>query len=271
MEVLLNPIKPLFFDLVSRCKERMFLCSPFIKKSVAEAVLENKPSGVDASLLTAYKLSSFYRSSSDLGALRDFIDSETDVRSFHRLHAKVYLFDEEAAIVTSSNLTEAGLTANYECGVLVRDTDIVGKLASTFETLMQDSERVFSITGEILSATEDVLAKTPRVKLPSLEGKEKELLPLPATESTDDLYDGGTESIIESVAEWTRDVFEVLCKMPSAIFTAKQAYAFESELQKLHPNNRTIPDQIRKQLQIIRNLGLLEFLGGGVYRKLWRE
>jgi type II restriction enzyme len=33
-----------------------------------------------------------------------------------------------------------------------------------------------------------------------------------------------------------------------------------------HPDNRHVPDKIRQQLQVLRDLGFVEFLGGGRYR-----
>jgi hypothetical protein len=41
------------------------------------------------------------------------------------LHAKVYVADDEAALVTSANLTVSGLNANYEYGVLLTERRVV--------------------------------------------------------------------------------------------------------------------------------------------------
>jgi len=37
-------------------------------------------------------------------------------------------------------------------------------------------------------------------------------------------------------------------------------------LAKLHPKNKHIPDKIRQQLQVLRDHGIIEFLGRGEYR-----
>jgi len=44
------------------------------------------------------------------------------------LHAKVFIFDGERAIVTSGNLTYGGLRANLEYGVRVTDSQTVGQI-----------------------------------------------------------------------------------------------------------------------------------------------
>ena len=41
------------------------------------------------------------------------------------LHAKVFVADETAAIVTSGNLTRSALDRNLEYGVLLREPDLV--------------------------------------------------------------------------------------------------------------------------------------------------
>jgi type II restriction enzyme len=49
-------------------------------------------------------------------------------------------------------------------------------------------------------------------------------------------------------------------------FILKDVYAFAAQLQVLHPDNRHVLDKIRQQLQVLRDLGFVEFLGGGRYR-----
>jgi type II restriction enzyme len=43
-------------------------------------------------------------------------------------------------------------------------------------------------------------------------------------------------------------------------------YAHAEALAKLHPANRHVRDKIRQQLQELRDLELVEFLGRGEYR-----
>lgn len=51
-------------------------------------------------------------------------------KQYSALHAKVYLADQKAAIITSGNLTEGGLRLNYEYGVSIADTSTVAKVRS---------------------------------------------------------------------------------------------------------------------------------------------
>lgn len=68
------------------------------------------------------------------------------------------------------------------------------------------------------------------------------------------------------VRGWTLDVFRVVESLGKRDFSLPEVYAFEEELRQLHPGNRFITPKIRQQLQRLRDLGLLEFLGSGRYR-----
>ncbi len=48
----------------------------------------------------------------------------------------------------------------------------------------------------------------------------------------------------------------------------RDVYAFAPHLEKLHPDNRHVRDKIRQQLQVLRDLGFVEFLGRGCYRSV---
>jgi type II restriction enzyme len=49
-------------------------------------------------------------------------------------------------------------------------------------------------------------------------------------------------------------------------FTTAEVYAFERELEKLHPDNRHVKDKIRQQLQVLRDMGLLLHVERGIWR-----
>ncbi len=67
---------------------------------------------------------------------------------------------------------------------------------------------------------------------------------------------------------WTLDVLNTVRELGKEKFNLGEVYAFERQLSRLHPANRNIQPKIRQQLQVLRDLGLLEFLGVGEYRLL---
>jgi type II restriction enzyme len=69
-----------------------------------------------------------------------------------------------------------------------------------------------------------------------------------------------------SVRGWTLDVLRVLQELRSPTFTLDAVYGFEQKLSKLHPDNRYIREKIRQQLQVLRDLQFVHFLGAGRYQ-----
>lgn len=66
---------------------------------------------------------------------------------------------------------------------------------------------------------------------------------------------------------WLVHVMQCLDAIPTQEFSLADVYAFADQLQVLHPENRHIEAKIRQQLQLLRNQGVLEFIGRGQYRK----
>jgi len=69
---------------------------------------------------------------------------------------------------------------------------------------------------------------------------------------------------------WTLDVLTVLRSFQRPEFTIDDAYSFEEVLSQKHPENRHVRAKIRQQLQILRDLGYLQFARRGHYRWLRR-
>jgi type II restriction enzyme len=65
---------------------------------------------------------------------------------------------------------------------------------------------------------------------------------------------------------WTLDVLEIVRSLAKKEFTLSEVYSHAEMLAKLHPQNSHVRDKIRQQLQVLRDLGLLSFLGSGSYR-----
>lgn len=65
---------------------------------------------------------------------------------------------------------------------------------------------------------------------------------------------------------WTLDVLETVRSLDKTEFTLREVYSHADALAKLHPQNSHVRDKIRQQLQVLRDLGLLNFVGSGSYR-----
>lgn len=74
------------------------------------------------------------------------------------------------------------------------------------------------------------------------------------------------ENLSVEMRGWTLDVLNAVRALGKTEFELHEVYAHEKSLALLHPANRHVRPKIRQQLQVLRDLGLLEFLGAGSYR-----
>jgi len=109
------------------------IISPFIKVGVVTRLLKGTSSALQ--VVTRYNLDDFAVGVSDIAALRALLDAGGQVRGIRGLHAKVYLFGEARAIVTSANLTRAALERNYEFGIVSEEETVISACHAYFEEL----------------------------------------------------------------------------------------------------------------------------------------
>src|SRR2546421_7648773 len=77
---------------------------PFIKAGALTRLLSPRPRSIQ--VITRFHLGDFADGVSDIVALRKLLEAGANVRGVRNLHAKLYLFGQRRAIVTSANLTE---------------------------------------------------------------------------------------------------------------------------------------------------------------------
>jgi len=65
---------------------------------------------------------------------------------------------------------------------------------------------------------------------------------------------------------WILDVLNCVENLDKTEFSLNEVYKFENYLGELHPENHHVKPKIRQQLQVLRDAGILEFLGQGRYR-----
>jgi type II restriction enzyme len=69
-----------------------------------------------------------------------------------------------------------------------------------------------------------------------------------------------------NVRGWTLDVLRLVQRIGSETFELHQLYDFEPDLSSLHPGNKNVRPKIRQQIQVLRDLDFVKFLGRGRYR-----
>ena len=128
-----------FADGIKRGAGELRIVSPFIKAGALEDIRFGRAKPVR--VITRFNLSNFADGVSDIGALRILLDRRASIRGIRNLHAKLYLFGEARAIVTSANLTAAGLARNHEFGIVTEAPAIIAKCLDYFEELWRLGQR----------------------------------------------------------------------------------------------------------------------------------
>jgi phosphatidylserine/phosphatidylglycerophosphate/cardiolipin synthase-like enzyme len=192
-ERIVGPWYDSFLNCVRNSKETIRIASPFIKQNVAKNLIETKPNSTELRYLNSFKLQYFYTGASDLTAIETLIRGGTKVHSLHRLHAKIYIFDEMQAIVTSANLTHRGLFSNYEYGILLSEPTLVKQIIEDFDRLFSLDEETSEITASEVRDADNILRSAPKqplIKLPEL------IISSTATDTVIDEFAGGSAAII---------------------------------------------------------------------------
>ncbi|MCY1714485.1 phospholipase D-like domain-containing protein [Caproiciproducens galactitolivorans] len=261
VQVLNSPIKDLFMQLVCESNTSIELCAPYVKTSIVSSLLQQKQNSSSLKLLTTFNLNNFYKGSSDIDAVKLVNEHNGSVFNSQRLHAKVYLFDKKYAIITSANLTYSGFEKNIEYGVLFDEPPLVKQVSSDFESICSD-EATGKIDVEKIQHITRILNNLPEYKEPCAF--------MPPEVSEDKVLDVDKDRIISQLSGWQSITFRVIDAFGDMNFSLADVYEYENTFQKAYPNNNTIPFSIRRNLQELRDLGLIKFNGNGKYTRLWK-
>lgn len=136
------PWKNEFIDILKRTKKELFISSPFINVAGVK-ILSNSihtKSSINIFLLTNLTTQNIINKSNEPLALLEIYKQFDQVRisSLGKLHAKVYIVDNEIGIITSANLTSGGLVNNFEYGILIDDKNVIS-------TIKEDMLKYYSL------------------------------------------------------------------------------------------------------------------------------
>ena len=143
---------------------------PFIKKNAIEQILEHSLNKIQ--VITRFNLTDFAEGVSDITALRELLDAGADIRGIKNLHAKIYLFGDRRAIVTSANLTKAALERNHEFGLIAEDESLTEACRDYFDKLWNRAGK--NLTSEQLGKWDKEVASYFHTRGQVSKGKELE-------------------------------------------------------------------------------------------------
>ena len=117
------------------------IASPYVTNNELVQGLEKHKPGVR--LLTSLAPRDIVCSATSLACIKSLIQAGVACRSVSgmNLHAKVYLFGSESAVITSANFTDKGLSRNLEVGVRLTDAS-VQEVASWFDGLWKKAKPI---------------------------------------------------------------------------------------------------------------------------------
>lgn len=121
-------------DAIKNDSSSLRIICPFIKQKVVERLLKNRRPQT-FQVITRFNLNDFCGGVSDLMALRLMLKKGAKIRGVRNLHAKLYLFGNKRAIVTSANLTDSALLKNHEFGLIAEDPMILNSCKRYFDEL----------------------------------------------------------------------------------------------------------------------------------------
>ena len=262
---------PTFDWLSEKAKDsqlRMLIGSPYVNNGLL-GVTNVVSAQVNRVLVTRTDLRDFAARASNLDSLCALARDGVTIKSLNNLHAKVYVLDD-TALVTSANATFAGMGRNLECGLATKDKQVSDQLADSLLKGFGARRYPPLMKLEELEALQEAVAAI-RVSLPAGAvplpyDPEYSADNLPTIEA--DFTIGDDTALIESLSGWKRLTMRGVLEMPEGGFEMSDLLPVCQPMASVeYPNNHRVREKLRQQLQYLRDLGLVEFLGQGYYRR----
>jgi len=140
------------YSLLKNVNQTFYVISPFIgintSKALAQVINEKK---IKATVITRFSRNDFYSNASSIEGLLILKEAGCNLKAVKKLHTKLYLFDNNAMILGSSNFTNGGLITNLELNILFRDEkNIINQGIAYFNEIDIGIENEFFITKEMI-------------------------------------------------------------------------------------------------------------------------
>lgn len=143
--------------------------------------------------------------------------------------------------------------------MLIEEENIVKETIKNFN-LICENEITGKINSKNISNIEDVINN-----LPPLTDVTKSTISIEDELNTKIKLD--IDKVTKKLSTWKKNILEIINDIDGFQFSLSDIYEKEEILKILYPNNNTIKESIRRNLQELRDLGLVRFLGNGRYEK----
>lgn len=146
---LFTPWEKDFLSNAKNVKSNLDIVCPFIKLSIIKKILAALPNDIRINfrLLTRFNKQVFIQKSSDITVfdlLLNYASTKHNISIYklNRLHAKIYIFDNEKMYVTSSNLSYSGLNSNFEIAVRIQDKNEINDVNKNISNLFMPEYQI---------------------------------------------------------------------------------------------------------------------------------
>lgn len=168
VELLTSPWASVFYRLAEQTQHELLIASPFLGAAPIDRLSRiladpGRASTPRLHLLTNLSVDSLLSGSLDVAALCRLAErvAMSRITYLPSLHAKVYVFDLNSAIITSGNLTQGGLAINREYGVILRDHDLV---RSVRDDVLRYAALGSDVNADALAAVADAVGRAAVVR-----------------------------------------------------------------------------------------------------------
>ena len=264
LQIVTTPTRDWLAKHARACVMRMLVGSPYVNDAIID-LTEMVGKDVSRTLITRTDLRDFAVGSSNLDTLCALANKGVTVRSLSGLHAKMYVFDDSAALVTSANATNSGMRNNLECGLGTEDQRIVKKLAGSLLCGLGADLPPQTMKSEELEALHGPLEAI-KASLPEPPPKDAEKTHEPAKEPEFTISD--RERLLRGFSGWQRLTLEGVLEMRDGGFRLNELVAVCGPVAaRKYPGNHHVTAKLRQQLQLLKAFGLVEFVKPGHYRR----
>jgi len=176
--------------------------------------------------------------------------------------------DKKCALITSANATFSGMYRNRECGVEIKNRPVINTLCGLIQSGFGSSPRPQLWTADDLEQLRKPV-ETLRAALSRATTLREAAIEAPPRVR---LQRRQLARLVESFSGWLQLTMEGISRIPSDTFTMSEVLAACAPLAASRfPDNRHVREKLRQQMQRLRDLGLVLFLGGGRYERLARQ
>ena len=267
MKIIRSPWRNVLMELVENAKKSIKIISPFIKETIINELLIKKQEQTKIEIITSFKFSNFCLTQFDISVFKRINETGGKVKINAQVNANIYIIDDKKAIISSGNLSDNGLTNNYEYGILLEDKILVSEVVLDYNDLSKNENTSILKKNEIdlLEKMVAQIFKSSNYKKTKYTGSQIEMI-----RNTSDVAEVPIDALSSVFEGWQLEVFNCINLTQYQIFTIEELNLFDGHLKKLFPSQKNIVDKMKIQLDYFIQLGLILPFENGIYKKLWK-